>query len=330
MFFFKIRCGVALLLTFFLTQCSSGPFGSSLGTGGRELQLRQIGYEPVQLRKVNGDVRYSGVFKVNDVPLKFLIDSGANSTDVSDQLATKVGLERSRSVSAVTRGALGREIKNSVGTGSLQVGPMKAAQFSFTISPPEKRQTSTSRYAGQVGLDALSATGSLIDISSGKMWVPGPNSQRAWSEVIQPLGPKDRLGKVMLGMEAAGRLPHLVLNSTINGERVSWIVDTGAEISVMDSISFQRLGLPSVMTNSRMIDASGDRVALRRSQIKNLRFNGVNVRTFDISIAPLPEVRRFFKDATGRPVDGILGMDFLTHGQALLDSGSRILYLGDP
>ena len=64
--------------------------------------------------------------------------------------------------------------------------------------------------------------------------------------------------------------------------------------------------------------------------MQNLRFGDVNVRTFDIAIAPLSEVKRFFKDPTGRPVDGILGMDFLTNGQALLDSGSKILYMGQP
>ncbi|MGC6425888.1 MAG: aspartyl protease family protein [Akkermansiaceae bacterium] len=323
-----LRSITALLLTFVLTQCSSVPGGGL--SGGREAQLKKMGYVSVPLEKVSGDSRFSGVFKVNDVPLKFLIDSGANSTDVEDRLATQVGLKRSDSVSVVTRGALGREIRSGLGTGSLQVGPIKALNFSFTIAPSGKRKTSTSRYAGQVGLDALNSTGSLVDIPRGCLWVPGPNAHRTRSGLIRPLGPKPALGVKMLGMGTAKRLPHLILHGTINGEHVSWVVDTGAEISVMDQQSFQRLGLPSVMTNSRMIDASGDRVALRRSRVKNLRFGDVNVRTFDIAIAPLSEVKRYFKDPAGRPIDGILGMDFLTNGQILLDSGSKILYLGQP
>ena len=38
----------------------------------------------------------------------------------------------------------------------------------------------------------------------------------------------------------------------------------------------------------------------------------------------------YFRDSTGRPVDGILGMDFLTKGQALLDANSGLIYLGQP
>ena len=32
----------------------------------------------------------------------------------------------------------------------------------------------------------------------------------------------------------------------------------------------------------------------------------------------------------GRPVDGIIGMDFLEESSALLDTASQLLYLGDP
>ena len=51
---------------------------------------------------------------------------------------------------------------------------------------------------------------------------------------------------------------------------------------------------------------------------------------FDVSVAPLGTVRKYFRDSTGRPVDGILGMDFLTKGQALLDANSGLIYLGQP
>lgn len=289
-----------------------------------------MGYISVPLKKVSGDARYSGTFLVNGSPLQFLIDSGANSTDLDYSSAMRVGLNRSNSVGVITRGALGREIRSGLGKGALQVGPMKAEQFSFTIAPRGQKKTSTSRYAGQVGLDMLNSTCSIVDIPKGRLWVPTEVSKKTGNGLVAPLGAVPALGKKMLGMGTAGRLPHLILHGTVNGEHVSWVVDTGAEISVMDASSFERLELPSVMTNSRMIDAAGDRVALRKSRIHNMRFGDVNVRTFDIAIAPLDEIKRYFKDPTGRPVDGIIGMDFLIQVEALLDSGSRILYMGAP
>jgi len=315
------------LAAFLFSQCATvpGSFGSA-----RAKTLKKMGYVSLPLQKVSDDVRFSGVFDVNQKPLRFLIDSGANSTDVESRYATQVGLKRDNSVKVITRGALGREIRSGHGRGSLRVGPMQADNFPFTIAPTSSRETSTSRYAGQVGLDALDATGALIDIPGARMWIPGRFLKGSELGNRRSLGFQRSLGKKVLRMGRAGRLPHLLLYGTLSGRKTSWVVDTGAEISVMAAASYDRFGLPSQPTNSRMVDASGDRIALRRGQLKNLQFGEVKIRHFDIAIAPLSEVQQYFRDPSGRPVDGILGMDFLTNGQALLDSGSRILYMGNP
>ena len=241
-----------------------------------------------------------------------------------------MGLRQSDGVKVITRGALGREISSGRGFGSLQIGSMIARRFPFTIAPSPGRKTSTSSYAGQVGLDALSATGALIDIPAARMWVPGPRSERARNPRLLGLGERSGLGKKTLKLGTAGRLPHLILEGRLQGVRVSWVVDTGAEVSVMAAESFQRFNIPSRATNSRMIDASGDRIALRHARLENLQFGEVKISVFDLSVAPLSQVRQYFRDGNGRPVDGILGMDFLSTGAALLDSGSGLIYMGLP
>ena len=321
------RLLVSVFLCLFLTQCSGIP---GFSKPSRSATLHRLGYDSVTLQKIGGDKRFSAIFDVNGNPTRFLIDSGANSTDLDESLAEKVGLEPDHSVRVVTRGALGREVSSGRGYGTLEVGSMMARRFPFTISPNTNRKTSTSRYAGQVGLDALSATGALIDIPAARMWVPGKRSDRAMGRNDGELGPRNGLGTFALQMGTAGRLPHLILRGSIHGKLVTWVVDTGAEVSVMAAGSFDRLGLPSRPTNTRMIDASGDRVALRSGRLYNVHFGNVHVTEFDVSIAPLGTVRNFFRDSHGRPVDGILGMDFLTQGNALLDSSSGILYMGNP
>ena len=316
----------SLLACLFLTQCSTTP---RVG-GTRAARLKEMGYEAVPLQLVPGDLRYSAEFKVNGKPMRFLIDSGANSTDVDSKLAASVGLRKDKGIKVVSRGALGREISSGRGVGSLQIGSMIAERFPFTIAPSHGRKTSTSSYAGQVGLDALSATGTLIDIPAASMWVPGPNSERGKNPFSGSLGPRQGLGHKILRLGTAGRLPHLVLKGKLDGRLVTWVVDTGAEVSVMAAESFSQFNIPSNETNSRMIDASGDRIALRHARLNNLRFGDVSIAIFDISVAPLGQVQQYFRDANGRPVDGILGMDFLSTGSALLDSGSGILYMGAP
>jgi predicted aspartyl protease len=315
-----------VLAVLVLTQCASGPGRSA--RGGRSGQLKRLGFESVSLQKIRGDVRYSGVFKVNTLPFRFLIDSGANSTDLDATLARQARLVEDRSVKIVTRGALGREVSSGRGYGTLQIGPMFAENFPFTIAPSTGKKTSTSSYAGQVGMDALSAIGAMVDIPGQQLWVPG--GRRGMVKAPLAAGEQNGLGQNVLNLEMAGRLPHLILRGALDGRPVTWVVDTGAEVSVMAAESFDRFNLPSQTTDSRMIDASGDRIALRRAQLRNVSFGNVTVTVFDIAIAPLGTVREYFRDSRGRPVDGILGMDFLTTRNALLDTGSRLIYLGNP
>ncbi len=315
---------MAVVTCFVLTQCASvGGAGD-----GREGALKALGYDGIALQKLPGDNRYSGVFEVNGQPMRFLIDSGANSTDLEKDFAEAANLIPDRSVKVISRGALGRKIEGSRGIGSLRIGSMMSRSFPFTIAPKSKKRTSTSSYAGQIGLDALSGTGSLVDIPSGMIWVPGERAKitRVGGKTV--LGPRRDLGVRLLRLSPAGSLPHLILSGRMQGRPVTWVVDTGAEVSVMAAESFDQFGLSSVATNSRMIDASGDRIPLRRARLSNVDFGEVRVEVFDVAVAPLATVRKYFRDLSGRPVDGIIGMDFLMDGAALLDSGSGILYLG--
>ncbi|MGE9267722.1 MAG: aspartyl protease family protein [Verrucomicrobiales bacterium] len=293
----------------------------------RDQVLRERGYIPLPLDRVEGDVRFSREFLVSGTPMRLLIDSGANSTDVDGRKADLAGVKRLRSVSVVSRGALGREVKSGYGIGILQAGPVVAENFPFTLAPSGMRPTATSLYEGQIGLDGLSALSALVDIPRASLWVPGPDSVQARSGRKFPLGPLAGLGMKVLRLERAGRLPHLVLEGQLNGQPVSWVVDTGAEVSVMAAESFARFGLPSRRSDARIIDAAGDRIGIRHATLENVTFGDVIVRRFDIAVASLSQVRDVFRDSRGRPIDGILGMDFLTGGSALLDSESRLLYL---
>ena len=296
----------------------------------RTTQLRQLGYAPLALQKTSGDSRYSGRFLVNGQPVQLLIDSGANSTDLDAILATKLGIVPDRSLTVVSRGALGRPITSQVGLGSLTAGPVTANPFPFMLAPPTDRHTATSRYDGQIGLDALSGLGALIDLSDGHLWVPGDRAVNAAGGEIHPLGPSQRLGFDALRLNRAGRLPHLILEGDWNGNRLSWVVDTGAEVTVLSSHTVRRHRIATVASHSKIVDASGDNAPVRVATLNNVVFGRLIVREFQVAVTPLKTVREHFRDSRGRPVDGIVGMDFLEESGALLDSASRLLYIGHP
>lgn len=322
-----------LLPVLALVSCSNydtGSTGPVASSGLREAHLKEMGYTPLPLKKITRDSRYSGKFLVNGRSVNMLIDSGANSTDLSNSLASKLGLRIDERTKVISRGALGRPVTSRVGLGVLSAGPVSALPFPFMLATEDMGPTATSRYDGQVGLDALEALGALIDLRSGQMWVPGKDAPNARRQSISPLGYKEGLGFTSLRMRPARNLPHLILESTWNGKLVTWIVDTGAEVSVLSQASAKALGLETQASSSRIIDASGDNAAARSGMFTNVYFDRLVLTEFQVAVIPLPVVRQNFKDRNGRTVDGIIGMDFLENTSALFDAGSRVIYIGDP
>ncbi|WP_411846505.1 aspartyl protease family protein [Roseibacillus persicicus] len=332
--FRKVRSHLFFLLpALFLVACANkAPENEGVGpsSGLREARLTSLGYTALPLKKISRDSRYSGKFLVNGSPVDLLIDSGANSTDLDSHLAPKLGLRIDNSAKVVSRGALGRPVTSRVGLGVLSAGPVSALPFPFMLANETLGNTATSRYDGQIGLDALEALGALIDLRTGKMWVPSKNAQNARAQSIRPLGEVTGLGFNTLHMRPAKNLPHLIMESYWNGRLVTWIVDTGAEVSVLSAESARELGLETRASSSRIIDASGDNAAARAATFENVVFDRLVVTEFQVAVIELPVVRKNFKDRNGRVVDGIIGMDFLENTGALFDAGSRLLYVGDP
>ena len=299
-------------------------------SSGRDQRLRELGYSPQKLLRTSGDARFSGKFFVNAEPVQLLIDSGANSTDVEADIALRAGVRPSKSLTVISRGALGRPVKSQVGVGALTAGQVTAAPFPFMLTPKSDRQTATSRYDGQIGLDALDGLGALVDLSSGQMWLPNRNARNAGEGTIRPLGPVQGLGYEILTMKRAGRLPHLILEGTWGGNKLSWVVDTGAEVTVLSTATVRKFGIPTRPTASKIIDASGDNSDVSVASLRNVIFGRLQVSEYQVAVTPLTTVRENFRDSRGRPVDGIIGMDFLERSGALLDSASRLLYVGQP
>ncbi len=323
-----LRLASAAFVALLLANCALNP--AQQRSSPRAGRLVSLGYEALPLQKSSGDARFSGRFKVNGKGVRFLIDSGANSTDLDHKLAIEFGIKPEKSVKVVSRGALGRPVTSRVGLGALEAGYVTATPFPFMLAPSADRHTATSRYDGQMGLDALSGLAALIDLQSGQLWIPGPGARNAGRGEIHPLGKQEGLGFDALHLRRAGRLPHLLVESRYNGQRLTWVVDTGAEVTVMASETIERLGIRTTPSRSKIIDASGDRAPVRTAILHNVVFGRLVVSEFQVAATPLTTIRRTFRDRHGRPVDGIIGMDFLEESSALLDTASKVLYVGDP
>ncbi|NIP95144.1 MAG: hypothetical protein GWO24_17530, partial [Akkermansiaceae bacterium] len=88
----------------------------------------------------------------------------------------------------------------------------------------------------------LSGLGALVDLQSGELWLPGPRAKNAERGEIRALGRHEGLGFDSLWLQRAGHLPHLLVECRFNRQRLTWVVDTGAEVTVLASETVEVLG----------------------------------------------------------------------------------------
>lgn len=112
---------------------------------------------------------------------------------------------------------------------------------------------------------------------------------------------------------------------SVNGKPpLTFIVDTGAEVTVVNMSRVAQLGLVTVGAGS--IGGGGGEVGFAYVQDVGLTMPGVALQHQTIAAVPLDAMEPLF----GHPIDGILGYDFLSRFVVELDYANKKLVLHDP
>ena len=318
-----------LLLCVWLSSCATQT--RTAGDPVRARTMTALGYSAVALERTGSkDSRYGVTINVNGVDTRLLVDSGANATKISSETARRAGVRPHRGATAISRGALGKPFKVRQGIGQLSVGEMVIAPFLFSLGNENEGVTAIGRFEGHVGSDGLQLMSAMIDLDSGQMWLPTEDARNIRDGEILPLGFQRGLGVSAQSFDRAKFSTHYILKTTIRGVPMTWVIDTGAEISLLSTAAARRANIRSQRSNVSILDARGDRENIRLGLVPSLEIGNFKAFGLTVGVADLPSLNKFFTDQSGRPVDGILGIDFLRETQCLIDARSRILYIGAP
>jgi predicted aspartyl protease len=232
-------------------------------------------------------------------PYRFLIDTGADRTVVSDDVAAALGLPAGGAV--IVQGI----------TSSAPAATARLPGLSFgSIALPAMTAPVLSRSAlgadGYLGLDAIDGRRVTFDFARHSLSVAegGPT----WSDIAR------RPGETLV--RAAGRAGKLAaVDCAVDGARATAFVDSGAEVSVANSRLFAALNkpyltdAPIVLTGVTGGSAQGRLAAVDQVTLGALDFaDGVLV----VSDLPIFEVWGL----ANRPAL-LLGMNFLRQAAAL-------------
>lgn len=241
-------------------------------------------------------------------PFRFVIDTGADRTVISSELAERLGLPEAGKARLHAMG--GERDVRIVTIDSVQVSSNTARDVRAAALPARNLGGD-----GLLGIDSLKGQRIIMDFKAMTMVVV-PSSKNDAS-------PLEDQG--MIVVTAKTRLGQLVMvDADANGQKVWVVVDTGAENSVGNS----RLKRLMIKRNSKlpvktveMSDVLGKRTPADYIVVDNMRVGNIAMKNSPIAFADAHPFKLF--DLTGKPAM-LLGMEGLRSFQRVsVDFSSR-------
>jgi predicted aspartyl protease len=224
-------------------------------------------------------------------PYRFMVDTGANRTTISRQLASQLNLQSSGR--AVLHSVVGATVAKTVIVPTLQLTrrPVKSIEAPLLESVNMGAD-------GILGTDALGLQRVVFDFGTQTMSIV-PSSR---------FEPKDEPGTIVIeGRRRNGRL--IITDATANGRSLTVILDTGSEVSIGNEALRRSLGKGGLLPDTQpvaLLSVTGDIIQGDYMFLRELEIGGVTLQNLAIVFAPVHTFKQLKLD--GKPAV-LLGMN---------------------
>jgi len=229
-------------------------------------------------------------------PFAFLVDTGAERTVISRELASRLELVEGGRLRLAT-------ISGPVTTPSYRVAALAMTNLTLASFEAPALYGSHIGAAGLLGVDMLQGRRVLIDFRKDIMQIG--ESRRKARPII-----RDDDAIVVTARNLAGRL--ILSDARIGGKRVDVIVDTGAQTSIgnmamMRLVRERRLNRFDFVPNE-LTGVNGNTIMAQKTVLRSVNIEGIDVNDLTISFADSHAFRAL--GLADRPAM-LLGMDGL-------------------
>ncbi len=135
------------------------------------------------------------------------------------------------------------------------------------------------------------------------------------------------LGFTAIPLREARSTGHHLVVATVNGKEGVFVLDTGANLSVIDLDHVGHFGLAAARGRPGGATGLGGSNAARRVTIESLAFGPVRLRQRRMVITDLGSIGDALAPLAGGAVHGIIGQDVLKEHRAVIDVERPLLYL---
>lgn len=120
---------------------------------------------------------------------------------------------------------------------------------------------------------------------------------------------------------------HFELKATLNGVKGRFILDTGASNSCIDFSLSEKFKLKVEDSDTKAAGAGAIDLDTKTSSKNTIQISNWRYNSFNLVLLDLTHVNTALTEHNAEAVDGIIGADILEKGKAIIDYGSKRLFL---
>jgi hypothetical protein len=120
---------------------------------------------------------------------------------------------------------------------------------------------------------------------------------------------------------------HHLVEAELNGRKGVFILDTGANASVLHAPHAARFGVGEGLTAPAAAVGLGGAMKARQARLETLSIGGIAIRQSRIMTADLAQIEQMLGRISGETLSGIIGQDVMKEHRAVIDVDGPILYL---
>ena len=204
-------------------------------------------------------------------PYRFLVDTGAERTVISRQLAEHLGL----AAGARTRM---QSVAGPSDTATVDIPALHVNARHFAVKDAPSLESDNIGADGLLGVDSLAGSQVMFDFRAGKMAIGPSNSGNVKDEpdtiVVEA---KRRHGRLMF------------THAFVEGRRAMVVVDTGSQVSV-GNLKLRRrlLGDRPVGTTTELRTVAGESIVAEIYALKSIDIDGITLKKLEIAFVDSP------------------------------------------
>jgi predicted aspartyl protease len=226
-------------------------------------------------------------------PFDFIVDTGAERTVISSELARALELAPGRTATVHSMSEVSRI--ETVVIPDLRIGTRSV----MGIHAPALAHAYLGA-SGMLGVDSLQTQRVVFDFGRREMTItPSRRREERWPEGTI----------VVTGRRLLGRL--VLVDASFDGQRIWVVIDTGSQISVGNSAlrsALQRRGRLGLMAPVRMMSVTGGLIEAEYTIARRIRIGGADINNLPVAFHDVHPFRQL--GLSDRPAL-LLGMDAL-------------------